>query len=239
MEKWPNSAVTDSSFLILNNDIINPKSDGIRFSSIHSKRNLIASNLIINPGNFDYYENGNTSFKGEDAYIMIPDASADLIILDNYLSRTGVNAGYSPIDYTLLPGSPLIDSAYPGYNGIAFDFYGHPRPYSLTSDIGAFEFNSSNLGVLLFAAKPADQPMPFPNPVKTTLTLGFSTLDKTDVSLDIYNIKGIRVYDTVRKVLNSGSQFFKVDVGNFDQGIFIYTIHTANYSTTGRFIKVN
>ena len=63
------SVEKDSSFYIRNNDIISPKSDGIRFSSLKSKNNIISSNVILNPGNFDYYQNGNTACKGKDSYL--------------------------------------------------------------------------------------------------------------------------------------------------------------------------
>lgn len=52
----------NTSFYILNNTIIKPKSDGIRFYSTISRKNLIANNLIIKPGSKYLYEPGNYSF---------------------------------------------------------------------------------------------------------------------------------------------------------------------------------
>lgn len=61
------SMMKDSTVTIYFNDIINPKSDGIRFQSIKSKHSILVSNLIINPGNYNLYETDNTSFAGKDA----------------------------------------------------------------------------------------------------------------------------------------------------------------------------
>jgi hypothetical protein len=68
--------------------------------------------MIINPGNFDYYENGNTSFNGIDSYIMLPNDSSDVLMRNNYLKCNFETAGISAIDFMLLPDSLLIDSGY-------------------------------------------------------------------------------------------------------------------------------
>ena len=77
----------DSSIYIENNNIVNPKSDGIRFASVTGNVNVIASNVIINPGNFDLYQNGNTWAKGVDSYIMRPDPGFTFTLQNNYLAR--------------------------------------------------------------------------------------------------------------------------------------------------------
>lgn len=141
------SVEKDSSFYIQNNNIINPKSDGIRFSSINSRNNLIASNVIINPGSFDYYQNGNTHFKGIDSYIMLQGTGTDVIFQNNYLARNTDSVKFVtsilqlPNDLKLMVGSPLIDHAETDKH-ILFDFSGSPRPSGVKSDIGAFEFGA-------------------------------------------------------------------------------------------------
>ncbi len=142
-----NSVQKDSTFYIFNNNIINPKSEGIRFSSVLSKGNLISSNVIINPGFFDYYQNGNTSFKGIDSYVMIQQTGTDVTQKNNYFARVGTTAGFtSPSmhaarDFVPLVGSPLIDMADTNPKvSTTFDFDEIPRPYGIRSDIGAFEY---------------------------------------------------------------------------------------------------
>ncbi len=141
------SVQKDSSFYIMHNDIISPKSDGIRFSSIRSRGNYITSNVIINPGNYDFYEDGNTGYKGEDAYVMFQKKETDVILANNYLSRLAISAGFisqkskSADDFSLKASSPLIDRG-DSYKKtvVSFDFLQHPRPFGKKSDIGAFEF---------------------------------------------------------------------------------------------------
>jgi hypothetical protein len=231
------TALTDSSFYILNNNIMNPKSDGIRFASIHSKNNLVASNLIINPGNYDFYENGNTSFNGLDSYIMLPDANADVKISSNYFSRSIGNAGCSVIDYTLLPGSLLIDAGYTDTKLVAFDFNNHSRPWGNASDIGAFEYNPESLGLPDHAKQVNARLEIFPNPVKTFLSIQYLNSSDSDVFLDIYDINGIHIMHSQKDSMDNCSQIFKIDVKNYKPGIYIFTIRSARYSVTGRFIK--
>jgi hypothetical protein len=152
------SVEQDSSFYIQNNDIINPKSDGIRFSSIKSKNNLIASNVIINPGSFDYYQNGNTRFKGIDSYVMLQDIGTNVNLQNNYLARNTDSVKFvsssftSPNDLKLMVGSPLIDKVEIDKH-ILFDFAGSPRPSGVKSDIGAFEYKDG----IVVAVKPLIQ----------------------------------------------------------------------------------
>jgi len=147
------SVEPDSSFYIQNNNIINPKSEGIRFSSLISKNNLIASNVIINPGAFNYYQNGNTHFKGIDSYIMFQNTGTSVTLQNNYLARTADSVRFvsstfqSPKDFKLLAGSPVIDHAVVDPR-ITFDFTGSPRPYGAKSDIGAFEFEGDTTAVI-------------------------------------------------------------------------------------------
>ncbi len=124
--------------------------EGIRFSTATSKNNLISSNIIINPGGYDYYQNGNTSFKGIDSYVMIQKAGTSVTLKNNYYDRTGSLAGFSSPamheinDLKLTSGSPLIDAADANPKAsAAFDFLGNPRPSGLNSDIGALEYSGA------------------------------------------------------------------------------------------------
>lgn len=141
------SVQKDSSFYIMHNNIIHPKSDGIRFLSVKSRANYISSNVIINPGNFDYYQNGKANTKAKEAYIMVQDEDIPVTLTNNYLARDLSHTGFSSQniqsanDFMLTPGSPLIDVAdtYPKAF-VPFDFYYRQRPYGPKSDIGAFEY---------------------------------------------------------------------------------------------------
>jgi hypothetical protein len=229
----------DSSVWILHNDIINPRSDGIRFSSLKSRNNLIASNLIINPGNFDYYENGNTSFKGIDSYVMVTDHDIDVSLKNNFLSRSLDSAVVSPTDYSLLPESPLIDAGYYDNKGIFFDFYRTMRPYGSAPDIGAFEFNPSTHGVPFSPQSTVSSVTLAPNPVRTWLTINFMSAERMKIICCIYNLQGNKLIQQEHTREPGENQKISIDVKSFSAGVYIVQLSSQTSTFTGKFIKVN
>jgi len=232
------SAITGESFNILFNDIINPKSDGIRFSSINSRNSILASNIIINPGNYDYYEHSHTGFHGEDAYIMIPDDSAEVVLKSNYTARNSDHAGLAP-NYTLLPGSPLINSGYGDNLGIFFDFYRHDRPFDGAFDIGAHEFNPAYLALSEIQTSTAPMIKVYPNPVTDSFVLLFNLDVAAPVRLKIYNLQGNLEKLIDYGMLPAGLHLKKVQADALPNGIHLFTFFTLKNSQSGRFIKQN
>ncbi len=230
------SAQTDSSFYIQNNTIVNPKSDGIRFSSIKSKHNLISSNAIINPGNFDYYENGNTHFKGIDSYIMISDASSDILLKNNYFARDMTNSGLLS-DYSLDKNSPLVNGGYSGQPQIAFDFKYHTRRSDNPPDIGAYEYD---FGTGIGKTKKAQSAfMFFPNPVRTELTVRFEVTLFKDIDFSIYSMSGNRVLNWRPTGLVPGTNSLTVNIGHLVPGVYLYSVKTGSQLDSGKFLKVD
>ncbi|MEI7662605.1 MAG: choice-of-anchor Q domain-containing protein [Bacteroidota bacterium] len=233
------SVQQDSSFYILFNDIINPKSDGIRFSSTLSRNNLIASNVIINPGNYDYYENGQNRYSGIDSYVMITDTSADVALKNNYFARNPDSAGYSPESFALLPGSPLIDAAYADSRGVGFDFYHHTRPYGIACDIGAHEFNPAYLGISAGRTGIKSPMSLYPNPVADSFSLKFRVSAPSEVKLDIYNLSGDHTGHLNWGMKTAGTHIERILVDNYTDGIYLIILRIGNQSHSGRFIKVS
>jgi len=230
------SAEADSSFTIVFNTILNPKTDGIRFVSIVTKKNLIASNAIINPGAYDYYENGNTSFTGNDAYVMLPDPRSDVLVKNNYMARNSDNAKFAADGYSLLEGSPLINAAWADGNTITFDFFNNARPYGASADIGAVEFDPSVAGT---PGQLTGNPDIFPNPVKTWLTIQYKTNTSSEVYMAIYTLAGVLVLDEKQLPADIGLQSMHINVSRLAAGIYIYTLRSGNLTSTGKFIKQN
>ncbi|MGG9961989.1 choice-of-anchor Q domain-containing protein [Ferruginibacter sp. SUN106] len=228
------SVVNDSAVCIFFNDIINPKSDGIRFQSVKSKHNLIASNCIVNPGNYNLYELDNTSFTGNDAYVMIPNAIADIQLKNNYFSRTIAEAGISPTDYSILPGSPLINQGYPANGAITFDFNNHRRPVGGLYDIGAIEYSG---GVDTMLHTFSDKPLLFPNPVNSTLTIKYLSIAITKTILHVYALSGAQVMEKYSQVITPGIQELHVGVDHLPGGVYVYAIQNGMNITYGKFIK--
>lgn len=230
------SAEADSAFTIVFNTILNPMTDGIRFVSIVTKNNLIASNAIINPGAYDYYENGNTSFTGNDAYIMLPDPDSDVLVKNNYLARNSDSAKFASDGYSLLEGSPLINAAWVAGNTITNDYFNNVRPYGASADIGAVEFDPS---VAEVSGQLICNPDIFPNPVKTWLTIQYKTKTRSEVYMRIYTIDGVLVLDKKQLPADNDLQSMPINVSHLVPGIYIYTLQTGNQTLTGKFIKQN
>ncbi|MEI8048027.1 MAG: T9SS type A sorting domain-containing protein [Bacteroidota bacterium] len=233
------SAQPDSSFHVMHNDIINPKSDGIRFLSVLSKGSFITSNVIINPGTYDYYERLHTSFSGQDSYVMLPDSSSDVFISNNYFSRTTIDAGFEASGYTLKGNSPLVDAGNPDLKGIIFDGYHNPRIYGKAPDIGALEYNPNVLNINNRENNSEMKPLIFPNPVKTWLTIHFRCTKEMNVALGIFNLQGNRLMSDDIAYRSDGEREIKLNVTSLHEGIYIYQLKTKQQTVSGKFLKVN
>ena len=230
------SAMADSTFYILFNTIINPKSDGIRFQSVKSRKNIIASNLIVNPGTYDYYQNDRTSLTGEDSYIMFPSSSSDVTVEKNYLTRSLAGAMVMDSTFAILPGSPLINGAYSNSMDINFDFRNFPRPTGQTNDIGAMEFDQDLSDTLLPVNKLITV---FPNPVKSLFTIRYYSDLQLPSELNIYNHQGIPVIKKEYSSVQYGEQEIEIDAEELPAGIYFFTIRAQGKLSHGKFVKVN
>ncbi|MEI7525361.1 MAG: right-handed parallel beta-helix repeat-containing protein [Mariniphaga sp.] len=235
--------LSDSTLVIKYNDIINPKSDGIRFSSLKSTNNLVASNVIINPGNFDYYQNGNTSFKGVDSYIMVPNSVTEVVVQNNYLARNSNLAGFSSQnmdsanDFIPVISSPLIDQAETDKT-IPFDFEGNPRPFGPKPDIGAFEVEYD-----IAASAPLESRIDYnqfkllKNPVTDLLIISIPRPSNSPIFVNIYNLIGEMIFQSKQHQLPSASPTVQVDLSAIPPGTYIYTVRTDQDAGSGKFIK--
>jgi hypothetical protein len=135
-----NSAIPGSTISILFNDIINPLTWGIDFASTVTANNLIASNVIINPG-----VSGN--------YIEVA-TNSNVSVQNNYEQPNANNAGFIDTTYRINSTSPLIDAGYSDNRGITTDYFYKPRPSGKTFDIGIceYQFDSVTLAVVTTAA---------------------------------------------------------------------------------------
>jgi len=232
------SVQANAAFHILHNNIINPKSEGIRFSSVKSQGSQILSNVIINPGNFDYYENDNTSFKGKDSYIMFQYSASNATLNNNYLARNANLAGFVSTnmqlsnDFKLKKGSPLIDAA-DASNVVGFDFSGILRPYGTQADIGAFEYDGSASSLIQHQNTNRKSRL-LQNPVKDQLRITIQQEYDSNVIFEIYNLQGVKVLK--QSNIQIEKNFIEANVSDLASGIYIYLIRSGKLSESEKFV---
>jgi hypothetical protein len=231
------STTPGATYEILFNDIINPKSNGIRFSSNRSRKNLIASNAIINPG------------MGNNGYIVLTNPGSDVMIKNNYTSSKMSSAGFKDTTYSLLPGSPLINAGYSDCRGVTFDHFSRPRP-SLAPDIGANEFNKTYPKIMTYG-KNNNETEPSKseqnqlkevittqnaNPLKPSVSFTFNLDTRSNVLLNVYNTNGDRILSKKEKELSSGIHNISIETGKLPAGLYTYTVDTGVETFSGRFV---
>ncbi|MEL7192673.1 MAG: right-handed parallel beta-helix repeat-containing protein [Bacteroidota bacterium] len=140
------STLAGNYFQCINNTIIEPKTDGIRFSSVVSSNNIISNNLIVAPGAYLQYETDNTSAEGNDAYVFLSNGTT-VDMASNTFAQETQNLGLvdpTQDNFALLGTSSLIDAGT-NINGlnISTDIQGIDRSTNLSADVGAFEFQAA------------------------------------------------------------------------------------------------
>jgi hypothetical protein len=124
-----------TGFKIINNTIVNPKTEGMRIYAELVPMNYVINNIIVNPGSYGSYGDGSYIMKLKSA----PLTSYNNITTRNITDLKFVNAGAQ--NYRLGSGSPAIDK---GYNinsyQIAKDFYNALRLKGTAYDVGASEY---------------------------------------------------------------------------------------------------
>lgn len=127
--------LSNTSHYIVNNTIISPKSDGIRFISTLSTKNVVANNLIINPGSKYLYEPENNRF------INIK-VGVDIQIIDNFYTdyiNEKMNVDSINSIYECLSLLPITRRKFNIKSlGIETDFFNNIRHSN--PSIGAFEY---------------------------------------------------------------------------------------------------
>ena len=216
------TTIAGSPFNIINNTIVNPKNDGIRFYSLQSSNNKLINNLIVNPGSLGTYSNNNQSYinlkTGVNASLSNNYYSPDftnLKLIDTLLNN------YKP---TVL--SPLVNAGYHvGNLGIVFDFDYYPRPYSTDYDIGAYEYYPGN--AIENLTETTETISIFPNPSKGIFNISInSEKESKKANIIILNQLG----EVLLKKQCYSDELQSIDISKIAKsGIYFIILHTENY----------
>lgn len=226
----------DSSIHILHNTIINPKSDGIRFTDIPGMYHSVVNNVIINPGNYWNYENDNSTYEGIDAYVMLQNIETPVFISNNFFSLDIGSAHFANDEFALSADSPLIDSGNAYMQPVHFDFYGYSRPGGGRPDIGAFEFHEENLDADVFAGNAGRDMNAFLTQENGRYALHFTVERSGTVYVNIYNLSGALIQHHKVSAYQSELNTLRLGYGHFKAGIYAYLILNENgTSLSGKF----
>jgi hypothetical protein len=161
------TTISGLPFMFMNNTIINPKTDGIRFYSTQSNNNKFFNNIIIHPGSLGNYSNINQS------YIFLSNG-VNASLSNNYFAPDMININFKDslsANFKLTAISPALDAGIDvSPYGINFDFDNIPRPSSFGYDIGAYEYVPE---IFIQESNNMDEIHIFPNPNEGIFTISF------------------------------------------------------------------
>ena len=78
----------------------------------------------------------------------------------------------------------------------------------------------------------------YPNPFNPTTVIEFSITNTSQVSLEVFNIKGEKVNQLLNEELNAGKYQFKFDASQLSSGLYFYKIVSGKYSATKKMLLV-
>lgn len=76
----------------------------------------------------------------------------------------------------------------------------------------------------------------YPNPFNPTTTIGFSLPKSSHVDLSIYNLLGEKVSQEINEFFSAGNYKINVNLNNLTSGIYVYKIHTEEFTQAKKMI---
>lgn len=227
----------ETSNYFINNTIINPKSDGIRYYNSESSSNKILNNLIINPGAYIYYDtNGSVNNSGEDSYIHNYLHESDLQMSNNIMERNSKNQFFvdtSAYNFHLTAKSPAFNMGIDisDYH-IITDLDGEIRPYDRYYDIGAYELQSAeNISEL-----EEEKQELYPNPINDVIKLKLSESWHGTLDYIIFNSEGYSVLHSESQKISQSQLIIPAE--NLNPGIYYLKIFNHKESMVYKFVKL-
>lgn len=216
------TTIQGSPFNIINNTIVEPKTDGIRFYSILSSNNHIVNNIVVKPGSYGAYSDLTQSF----IYLT---NGVNAIKSNNYFHQNCSQIQFLDTvseNFQINSSSPARDAGIDVSNfGVLFDFNFYPRPYNALFDIGAFEYNSNSISDNKDDCKSPVFVYPNPNRGKFRIVIN-DEIKQQLTDIYIVDLIGNKVWD----IKVSDFLFREAIVINkiFPSGLYFIVLQTKN-----------
>jgi len=232
----PDYTATANSYKILFNTIVSPKSFGVRFTDNLSTQNIIANNIVVDPGSYPT--------AGESSYFNFTSTSVDVTLFNNitnrdinYLNFTNPGEG----KYDLQASSPAVNTGVPvaGFD-LFFDYMNRIRPFAKYYDIGAFECQDSSLLGLPKAANPAQPHLViFPNPSYGHFKIAYTLSYPSDITIWLNDIQGRIIMKRIIADQHPGEHNINMQIESLQAGFYSLIFQTNQSTTTRKLIILN
>lgn len=222
------SLIPGNGVSYFNNTIVSPRNDGIRIMSTESRNNQAKNNLIVNPGAYYEYENDNTGFTGQDAYLFLNNRDVDIDTSGNFFFRYmgAVDFKRDNTDFYALNNSCcLIDAGVDLSDcSVSCDINHQARPTGFGFDVGAFESKYSNH--VLFPDTTLFFDI-YPNPASDWLKLKYTLENESEVSIQIVNPFGKIVREVENATQPHGTYTHEISLADINTGIYMIVVNIA------------
>lgn len=228
----------NQAYKIFSNTIVNPKSEGIRFSNINSSNNLIYNNIIINPGIWHYYDS--MGVPPESSYINVNvDVTCD--IQHNFGARNAKTILFVDSligNYRVQAGSPAVNTGIDLHPfNVTYDLDYQPRPYGGQYDLGAYEYFKGQ-GI----EEPPTKKTSF---IKSTCFRNTSHEIEIEFEVEIMGSIHIQIFDSTGKQVvtgtfkSSNSKSFQLAIPTLPSGTYILQARYLNLMDSVKLLIIN
>lgn len=219
----PDQSVLDN--FLIHNTIISPKTTGIRYLNANTASNLIANNIITDPGGFEII--------GNRAYFDHQLADGLYEEKTNLYTQNAQQLDFMDLqhdNYDLKANSIAVNTATDlGYSGTTFDILMRPRPHNQGFDKGAYESQDP------YASINDDQKLTkkvvqlFPIPADEFLLIKIENASE-NMQLKLLNSLGVCVYSDENISFLQLRQGYKLPVNKLIPGT--YVVHLLGETTS-------
>lgn len=180
------SNIPGSSFHFINNTIINPNGEGVRFISKLTRNNIIANNLVVNPGSYPTVRDKSKAFFNiSSASDVRLSNNATQIIDAQYLPEGSLESVFD-FSKQMSVHNLGLDARI---HGVETDFFATTRYDDGASDIGAFEYNQPKEN-----KQKASPFTAYPNPTKGDFEVRTKSFLKLD-NVKVKTLNGVVLLD--------------------------------------------
>lgn len=180
--------IAGSTFHFINNTIINPNGEAVRFNSRVTRNNVIANNLVVNPGAYANIKDKSKAFFNISTQSSVSLSNNSTHMIEAvHLPANNLEAIYEFSRQMSVHNAGMDVSAF----GIDSDFFGTKRFLDVSTDIGAFEYNQPIENMRKQSPFTA-----FPNPTKGDFEVKTESFYKLD-RVSVKTLNGVMLYDFV------------------------------------------